>query len=86
METGQQTTIKTYLLHLEFAFLGLDSLVDVVVLHADATQGCAHLFVLFVAELPGRDDIVGLQESVAGHESVLSAPIVVPKGHSNSNL
>lgn len=44
----------------EFLFLGEDGHVDVVILHANASQSCTHFLVLFVAEFPRWNHIVGL--------------------------
>ena len=70
---------QTYLLCLELLLLCKDSLVDVVVLLANATESTADLLVLLVTKLPGWDHIVGLKESVAGNEAVLSTPIIISK-------
>ena len=67
----------TYLLDLKFSLLLQDRLVDIVILLADAPKCRTHLFVLLVAELPRRYDVVGLEEGVAGNETVLGTPVVI---------
>lgn len=61
----------------ELLLLREHCLVDVVVLLANAAEGGGHLLVFFVAELPGRDHVVGLEESVPGDETVLGSPVVI---------
>ena len=82
-----------YLLDFKFSLFGEDGLVDVVVLLADAAERGADLLVLLVAELPRRDHVVRLEQRVARHEAVLSAPVIIPtriqtswsRSNSNSN-
>lgn len=70
--------LLTYLFGLQLLFLGENGFVALVVLVADPTQRGADFFVLFVAELPRGNDIVGLKEGVAWHKAVLCTPVIIP--------
>ena len=50
---------------------------DVVVFLTDAPQSRTYFFVLFIAELPRGDHVVGLEESIAGDETVLGTPVII---------
>ena len=70
--------LQLSLLLLEFVFLGEHSLVNIVVFLTDATQRCTDFFGLFIAKLPRRNDVVGLEEGVAWHKVVLCSEIIIP--------
>jgi len=69
--------LKLTLFGLQLLFLGENGFVALVVLVADPTQRGADFFVLFVAELPRGNDIVGLKEGVAWHKAVLCTPVII---------
>ena len=50
---------------------------DVVVFLTDAPQSSTHFFILFIAKLPGGDHVIGLEESIAGDETVLGTEVVI---------
>ena len=62
---------------LELLLLLKDRLVDVVIFLTDAPQSSTNFFILFIAELPGGDHVVGLEESVAWDEAILGTPVVI---------
>ena len=55
-------SIYTYVELLQCAFLLHDESLDLIMLGAEVEQGVGHLFFLLVARLPGRYEIVGLEQ------------------------
>lgn len=70
-----------YLFYFKLTLFSQDSLVDVVILQADPLQSGTDFFFLFASELPGGNLVVGLEQGVLRHESVLSTEVIIFSTH-----